>query len=224
MERKIVLNKDHHDIKETQTMNVAIESRKKETLSENDRELDQVLVTRAQKGDTQAFEWLVKKYQRRIVSVIYKMIPRIDEAHDLSQEVFIKAYRALPDFRAESSFYTWIFRIAVNTAKNHIQSSYYRKTDHLEDMQEDNQNDIHEDLREHRTPERLAISNELNQKIMIAFQSLPEEMSQALLLRTIDGLSYDEIAERMQCPVGTVRSRIFRAREAMEVALEELVK
>ena len=104
-------------------MSLAIYSGKKEAVSENEKELDQALVVRAQKGETQAVEWLVKKYQRRIVSVIYKMIPRLDEAHDLAQEVFIKAYRALPEFRAESSFYTWLYRIAINTAKNHILNS-----------------------------------------------------------------------------------------------------
>ncbi len=205
-------------------MSLAIYSGKKEAVSENEKELDQALVVRAQKGETQAFEWLVKKYQRRIVSVIYKMIPRLDEAHDLAQEVFIKAYRALPEFRAESSFYTWLYRIAINTAKNHIQSSYYRKTDHLEDLQEGNQNDTLEGLREFRTPERLAISHELSQNIMTSFQDLPEEMRTALLLRVLDGLTYEEIADRMSCPVGTVRSRIFRAREAMDIALRDLVK
>lgn len=186
-------------------------------------ETDQELVERVQRGDTRAFDLLVRKYQHKIVSVITRYVSDWSEAQDVSQEAFLRAYRAIHAFRGDSAFYTWMYRIAINTAKNYLVSQGRRPpTDDIpiEDAV------IHEGslrLREMATPERELMRQEIEQTVFATVEGLPEELRVAITLREVDGLSYEEIAETMNCPIGTVRSRIFRAREAIEVQLRPLL-
>lgn len=185
--------------------------------------VDQELVERVQKGDKRAFDLLVRKYQHKIVKLISRYIRDPDESLDVAQETFIKAYRALANFRGESAFYTWLYRIAINTAKNHLVALGRRPPDIDIDAEDAVQMDMQSSLRELDSPEHLALKDEIERTIFRAIEDLPEELRTAITLRELEGLSYEEIAEAMQCPIGTVRSRIFRAREAIDAKLKPLL-
>lgn len=184
---------------------------------------DEELVRRVQRGDKKAFDILVRKYQYKIAQLINRYIKDSSEALDVAQESFIKAYRALPGFRGESAFYTWLYRIAINTAKNHLAMRSRRPSDNEIEFEEAEQFESAVHLRDQETPEGLALSEELAEAIQMALNELPEELRTAITLREFDGLSYEEIAEVMNCPVGTVRSRIFRARESIDKKLKHLL-
>ncbi|MBT8442320.1 MAG: RNA polymerase sigma factor RpoE [Gammaproteobacteria bacterium] len=185
---------------------------------------DQLLVERAQKGDKRAFDLLVLKYQHKIVKLIIRYVRDPSEALDVSQEAFIKAYRALPKFRGDSAFYTWLYRIAINTAKNHLVAMKRRPVDFEVDLQDPESYEINARLRDIATPDRIAQREELRETVEDAIAGLPEELRVAIVLREIEGMSYEEIARAMDCPVGTVRSRIFRAREAIDGRIGPLVR
>lgn len=185
---------------------------------------DQLLVERVQKGDKAAFNALVLKYQHKIVKLVSRYVNDQSDAYDIAQEAFIKAYRALPRFRGDSAFYTWLYRIAINTAKNHIVANKRRPEDQQVDLQDSEQYDIQARLKHFDTPEGLLLSDEIRQTVERAIGGLPEELRTAIVLRELEGMSYEEIAEAMDCPVGTVRSRIFRAREAIGQDLEPLLQ
>ena len=189
----------------------------------NTAQSDIDLVKRVQKGDKKAFDPLVIKYQQRIANLISRFIRDQDEVLDVTQEAFIKAYRALPNFRGDSQFYTWLYRVAINTAKNHLATLSRRPPQGDIEAEIAEQMDMGTRLKEQVTPERLAEEADLKAVILEAVDQLPEELKTALTLREIDGLSYDEIAEAMDCPIGTVRSRIFRAREAVDKAIKPLM-
>ena len=189
----------------------------------NTAQSDIDLVKRVQKGDKKAFDPLVIKYQQRIANLISRFIRDQDEVLDVTQEAFIKAYRALPNFRGDSQFYTWLYRVAINTAKNHLATLSRRPPQGDIEAEIAEQMDMGPRLKEQETPERLAEEADLKAVILDAVDQLPEELKTALTLREIDGLSYDEIAEAMDCPIGTVRSRIFRAREAVDKAIKPLM-
>ncbi len=186
-------------------------------------ESDRDLVRRVQAGDKSAFDVLVLRYQHKLVKLISRYVRDPQEALDVSQETFIKAYRALPRFRGESSFYTWLYRIGVNTAKNHLVAQGRRPPDTDVDAQDAERYDVDTILRHHDTPEGEAYRDEVEATVVAALEALPEELRTAITLRELEGLSYEEIARVMDCPVGTVRSRIFRAREAIEKRLGTLV-
>jgi len=183
-------------------------------------ENDQQLVRRGQKGDRSAFDLLVLKYQHRVLKLVGRFVSNQAEAEDVAQEAFLKAYRALPSFRGESAFYTWLYRIAINTAKNSLVATRRRPVDFDLDLQDPDQYDRHARLKEVDTPERVLLTEEIRQVVQGAMEQLPEDLRTAIVLRELDGLSYEEIAEAMDCPVGTVRSRIFRAREAIDKRLK----
>jgi RNA polymerase sigma-70 factor (ECF subfamily) len=176
---------------------------------------DTQLVKRVQKGDKGAFDLLVLKYQHKIVNLVMRYVRDPEQALDITQEAFIKAYRALPRFRGDSAFYTWMYRIAVNTAKNHLAAQRRRPLDVELDLQDPEQYDLHAKLKETDTPEGVTLSNELREAVEKAIAALPDDLRTAIVLRELDGMSYEEIAQTMDCPVGTVRSRIFRARDAI---------
>jgi RNA polymerase sigma-70 factor, ECF subfamily len=176
---------------------------------------DAQLVRRVQKGDKGAFDLLVLKYQHKIVNLVMRYVRDPDQALDISQEAFLKAYRALPRFRGDSAFYTWLYRIAVNTAKNYLAAQRRRPLDVELDLQDPEQFDLHAKLKEVDTPEGVVLSRELHETVERAIDSLPDDLRTAIVLRELDGMSYEEIAQTMDCPVGTVRSRIFRARDAI---------
>ncbi len=193
-------------------------------VSVSDRETDQALVERVQQGDKQAFGLLVSKYQRRLIRLISRLIRDPAEVEDVAQEAFIKAYRALPGFRGESAFYTWLYRIGINTAKNHLASRGRRVPTSTDFDSEEAENfDDGERLRDPNTPERILMSKQIGATVNAAMEALPEDLRNAIVLREIDGLSYEEIAQVMDCPIGTVRSRIFRAREAISEKLKPLL-
>lgn len=185
---------------------------------------DEELVKRVQKGDSRAFDLLVRKYQHRIQALISRYIRDTDEVQDVAQEAFIKAYRALPGFRGESAFYTWLYRIAVNTAKNWLVAQGRRPPGSDVDAMEAEQFADAPGLHEIGTPEANLLSEELSRAIHRAIDSLPQELKTAVTLREFDGLSYEDIAAVMDCPVGTVRSRIFRAREAIDLVIKPLLE
>ncbi|MES2663609.1 MAG: RNA polymerase sigma factor RpoE [Pseudomonadota bacterium] len=185
----------------------------------NDDQSDQLLVERAQQGNHAAFDLLVKKYQHRIISMIYRMVKSHDDALDIAQEVLIKAYRALPQFRGDSAFYTWLYRIAVNTAKNHLTSTVHKAQIKSVDVDDQEPFALEIGLSDNAGPEAQLSRDQLEQVINSALHSIPDDLKQALMLREFDGLSYEEIAEVMKCPIGTVRSRIFRARDAIDRAV-----
>lgn len=189
----------------------------------SDRATDQALVERVQNGDKSAFDALVIKYQSRIVKVAERFVRDASEAFDIAQEAFIKAYRALPNFRGESAFYTWLYRIAINTAKNHVVSLSRRPPQSDVDASDAEQYDGASLLKDSATPESMLLRDEIQNVIFAAIEALPEELKIAITLREIEDMSYDEIAEIMQCPIGTVRSRIFRAREAIDKKLRPLL-
>lgn len=184
---------------------------------------DAQLVRRVQKGEKGAFDALVLKYQHKIVNLVLRYVRDPDQAMDIAQEAFLKAYRALPRFRGDSAFYTWLYRIAVNTAKNHLAAQRRRPLDVELDLQDSEQYDLHAKLKETDTPEGLTLSQELNETVQKAIGALPEDLRTAIILREIDGMSYEEIAQAMECPVGTVRSRIFRARDAIGKKIGNLI-
>ena len=190
----------------------------------SDRDIDQQLVERAQRGDKHAFELLVAKYQRRLLRLISRLVRDPAEAEDVAQEAFIKAYRALPQFRGDAAFYTWLYRIGVNTAKNFLVSNGRKAPTSTEkDAEEAETFEDAGQLRDINTPESVLMSRQVAEAVNAAMERLPEELCTAVTLREIEGLSYDEIAEVMNCPIGTVRSRIFRAREAIAVELRPLL-
>lgn len=189
-----------------------------------EREVDQQLVVRAQHGDQQAFGLLVSKYQRKLARLLSRLIRDPAEVEDVAQETFIKAYRALGSFRGESAFYTWLYRIGVNTAKNYLVSQGRRaptRTEH--DTEEAEGFEEGELLRDINTPERLLFSKEIGETVNSAMEALPEDLRTAIVLREIEGMSYEDIAKMMDCPIGTVRSRIFRARDAISAKLRPLL-
>jgi len=189
-----------------------------------DREIDQQLVERAQRGDKRAFELLVVKYQRKLARLLSRFIRDAGEIEDVTQEAFIKAYRALPSFRGDSAFYTWLYRIGINTAKNYLVAMGRRAPTSTEFDSEDAETFADGDqLRDVNTPEAELLSKEIAQTVNDTMQQLPEELRTAITLREIEGLSYEDIAVFMNCPIGTVRSRIFRAREAIAEKLRPLL-
>ena len=185
---------------------------------------DEELVARVQRGDKSAFDLLVRKYQHRIVKLVGRYVRNPDDALDVAQEAFIKAYRALANFRGDSAFYTWLYRIAINTAKNHLVALGRRPREvelegpdgeavNIDDLQQDDE-----------TPEKILLVDEIRNTILRTIDSLPEDLRTAIVLREVEGLSYEEIADAMDCPIGTVRSRIFRAREAIDLKLKPLME
>jgi RNA polymerase sigma-70 factor, ECF subfamily len=182
----------------------------------SDREIDQELVLRAQAGEKRAFELLVIKYQRKLARLLGRLVRDQAEVEDVTQEAFIKAYRALPSFRGDSAFYTWLYRIGINTAKNYLAASGRRApTSTIYDSEEAEGFEDGDQLRDLNTPENELASKQIAEIINVTMAELPEELRTAITLREIEGLSYEEISEIMSCPIGTVRSRIFRAREAI---------
>ncbi len=191
----------------------------------SDREIDQQLVERVQRGDKAAFDLLVSKYQRRLGRLISRFVRDPAEAEDVTQDAFIKAYRALTGFRGESAFYTWLYRIGINTAKNYLLANKRRApTTTPFDAEESESFEEASLLREVNTPENELMSKQVVDVVQKSLQQLPEDLRNALTLREIEGLSYEEIASAMNCPVGTVRSRIFRAREAVAANLRPLLE
>lgn len=189
----------------------------------SDREADQILVERVQRGDKKAFDLLVLKYQHKVANLISRYIRDPAEVLDVTQEAFIKAYRALPKFRGESAFYTWLYRVAINTAKNTLAAQARRPPGDDVEADTAEQMDMGAALRETDTPERLALQGEIAETIQKALDELPDDLRTAITLRELEGLSYEEIAQAMDCPIGTVRSRIFRAREAIDAKLQPLL-
>jgi RNA polymerase sigma-70 factor (ECF subfamily) len=190
----------------------------------NQRDVDAELVARVQRGDKRAFDLLVLKYQRKIMRLLSRMIREPAEVEDVTQEAFVKAYRALPQFRGESAFYTWLYRIAINTARN-WQSANARRPQTISVMEnEDGETfDGIDTLTDISTPESVLASRQIAETVNEAMQSLPEDLRTAILLREIEGMSYEDIAQSMGCPIGTVRSRIFRAREAIASQLKSVL-
>lgn len=184
---------------------------------------DQLLVERVQRGEKKAFDILVLKYQSRIIKVLARYVRDQAEVEDLAQEAFIKAYRALPNFRGDSAFYTWLYRIAINTAKNFMVAQGRRPPSGDIDASEAEQYHGDSALKEYATPEKEALKEEIQTVIFQAIEDLPEDLKTAITLRELEGMSYEEIAEAMECPIGTVRSRIFRAREAVDTKLRPLL-
>ena len=191
----------------------------------SEREIDQKLVERAQAGDKHAFELLVAKYQRKLGRLLSRFVRDAAEVEDVAQEAFIKAYRALPSFRGESAFYTWLYRIGINTAKNHLLANKRRPPANTPfDAEEAESFEEGGLLHEVSTPENELMSKQVVDVVQASLQQLPEDLRSALTLREIEGLSYEEIASVMNCPIGTVRSRIFRAREAVAENLRPLLE
>lgn len=190
----------------------------------SDRDIDQKLVERVQRGDKAAFDLLVVKYQRKIFRLLSRLIRDAGEVEDVAQEAFIKAYRALPNFRGESAFYTWLYRIAINTAKNWLVSQGRRApTSTPTDIEDAETFDDGEHLRDLNTPDAMLLTKQVAEAVNRAIERLPEDLKTAIVLRELEGLSYEEIAETMNCPIGTVRSRIFRAREAIAEELRPVL-
>ncbi|MCL4166582.1 UNVERIFIED_CONTAM: hypothetical protein GTU68_007368 [Idotea baltica] len=189
----------------------------------SERDIDFALVQRVQRGDKQAFDLLVLKYQNKIVHLVSRYVHDAHESQDVTQEAFIKAYRGLKNFRGDSAFYTWLYRIAINTAKNHLVTMSRKITDTGVDSADAEQYDGGGALREYATPEREMVTEQIAQVVQESINALPEELRMAITLREFDGMSYDDIASAMDCPIGTVRSRIFRAREAIDTNLEPLL-
>ncbi|HEX6689542.1 MAG TPA: RNA polymerase sigma factor RpoE [Burkholderiales bacterium] len=190
----------------------------------SDREIDRQLVERAQKGDKQAFGLLVDKYQRKLARLLSRFIRDPAEVEDVTQEAFIKAYRALPAFRGDSAFYTWLYRIGINTAKNYLMALGRRAPTSTEVEAEEAEGfEEGEQLRDINTPESLLLSSEIAETVNATIEKLPEELRKAIQMRELEGMSYEDIAQAMDCPIGTVRSRIFRAREAIAEQLRPLL-
>lgn len=188
-----------------------------------ERNLDRELVQRVQKGDKNAFDALVRKYQFKIIKLISRYVHDPSESLDVAQEAFLKAYRALPSFRGDSAFYTWLYRIAINTAKNYLVAQGRRPPGADIDAQEAEQYEGQSLLKEIETPERIMLKDEIEATVFRAIEELPEDLRTAITLRELEGMSYEEIAQTMGCPIGTVRSRIFRARESIDAKLRPLL-
>lgn len=186
--------------------------------TDNDKEL----VARAQEGDSRAFDALVHKYQFKVINLVARYVQG-DEAQDVAQEAFIKAFRGLKNFRGDSAFYTWLYRIAVNSAKNYLMSSSKKKTSQQVDIDDAEYFDNATLMKDNQTPDHMLQSEELQQRVFQTIDELPEDLKTALTLREMDGMSYEDIAETMGCPIGTVRSRIFRAREAVDKVIKPLM-
>lgn len=188
-----------------------------------ENELDSALVERVQQGDKRAFDLLVRKYQHKVIGLVSRYVKNQSESEDIAQEAFIRAWRAIGSFRGESAFYTWLYKIAVNTAKNHLVAMGRRPP--ADDIAIEDAVFVPgaDRMQESATPERELMRQEIEQTVFSTVQSLPEELRTAITLREVDGLSYEEIAEAMGCPIGTVRSRIFRAREAIDEKLRPLL-
>lgn len=184
---------------------------------------DRELVARVQRGDKRAFDLLVSKYQQRIVKLVSRYVKDHSDALDVAQEAFIKAYRALPNFRGDSAFYTWLYRIAINTAKNHLVTLSRRPVEVDLGDGDDGKPDIENLQSDVDTPESLLLTEEIKRTVANAIEALPEDLKMAITLRELEGLTYEEIAAAMSCPIGTVRSRIFRAREAIDKRLQPLL-
>ncbi len=189
-----------------------------------EQESDQWLVERVQRGEKAAFDLLVRKYQHKVIGVISRYVQDWSECQDVAQEAFLRAYRAIGAFRGDSQFYTWVYKIAINTAKNWLVSQGRRPPTDDVAIEDAVQLDGGIRLRESATPERELLRQEIEQTVFATVEQLPEELRTAITLREVDGLSYEEIAEAMQCPIGTVRSRIFRAREAIDGKLRPLLE
>jgi len=185
--------------------------------------VDQALVAKVQRGDKKAFDALVLKYQHKIVKLISRYVQDPHEAMDIAQETFIKAYRALPSFRGDSAFYTWLYRIAINTAKNFLVAQGRRPPDSDVDAMDAEYYEGASALKENASPERMLLKDEIEKVVFQAIEELPEDLRTAITLRELEGMSYEEIAQAMSCPIGTVRSRIFRAREAIDSKLKPLL-
>ncbi len=187
-------------------------------------QLDEELVAKVQRGDKVAFDFLVIKYQHKIIQLVNGYVKDPSEAQDVAQEVFIKAYRALGNFRGEAAFYTWLYKIAINTAKNYLLSRARRNSNSHVDIQDAEVLEQAQQLRNIETPERQLLNEEIIDTIKAVIDNLPEDMRTAIILREFEGMSYEEIAEAMDCPVGTIRSRIFRARDAIDSKLNPLLE
>jgi RNA polymerase sigma-70 factor (ECF subfamily) len=190
----------------------------------SERSIDQKLVVRVQKGDKTAFDLLVRKYQHKVAKLVSRYVRDRREVEDVTQEAFIKAYRAIGGFRGESAFYTWLYRIAVNTAKNYLESQSRRPPGSDMEIEGAELIESGEGLRDQATPERQMLTNEIASTVHRVLEHLPPDLRTAITLREIEGMSYEEIAEVMDCPIGTVRSRIFRAREAIDQELRPLLE
>jgi RNA polymerase sigma-70 factor (ECF subfamily) len=184
---------------------------------------DLELVRRVQRGERAAFDLLVLRYQHKVVKLVARLLRDPAEAEDVAQEAFVKAYRAIGSFRGDSAFYTWLYRIAVNTARNAMASRQRRPLDYEADLSESEQSAVDARMKHGDTPEAAALSDEIHRTVNRAVADLPEDLRTAIILREVEGLSYEEIAQAMDCPVGTVRSRIFRAREAIDRSLKPLL-
>ena len=185
---------------------------------------DQQIVEKVQRGDKNAFGLLVTKYQHKVAHLVSRYVKNTGDVADVTQEAFIKAYRALPNFRGESAFYTWLYRIAVNSAKNYLVAQGRKPPANDVDASEADYFDGSDALKEQNSPERSLMSDELEKVLYSALEKLPEDLRMAITLRELEGLSYEDIANVMDCPVGTVRSRIFRAREAIDKVLDPLLQ
>ncbi|HMM44762.1 MAG TPA: RNA polymerase sigma factor RpoE [Candidatus Macondimonas sp.] len=185
--------------------------------------VDQDLVRRVQRGDKTAYDLLVRKYQHKVIKLVSRYVYDPSDAHDVAQEAFIKAYRALPGFRGDSAFYTWLYRIAINTAKNHVAARGRAPVSSASEFgSEDSEVDFSSRLSDIDTPEALLLTDEVRRTILSAIDALPQDLRTALILREIEGMSYEEIAKTMECPVGTVRSRLFRARDTIDAELKKI--
>ena len=189
----------------------------------SEAQVDELLVERVQKGDKRAFDLLINKYQHRIISLVGRYVSDPAEAMDVSQEAFIKAYRAIDRFRGDSAFYTWLYRIAINTAKNWLVARKRRPPSTDIDASDAEQYDVDSRLKEQGTPENELLREEIKSTVFNAIADLPDDLRTAIMLRELEGMSYEDIAVTMDCPIGTVRSRIFRAREAIDEKLRPLM-
>jgi len=222
-----LLRKDinkHQDLDTTQRAEENEPQNPVERARMSEAEVDQLLVERVQKGDKKAFDLLISKYQHRIVSLVTRYVSDPAEALDVAQEAFIKAYRAIGKFRGDSAFYTWLYRIAINTAKNWLVAQKRRPPLSDIDAADAEQYDIESRLKDRATPENEMLREEIKTTIYDTIAKLPEDLRTAIMLREMEGMSYEEIATTMECPIGTVRSRIFRAREAIDEQLRPLVE
>ena len=186
--------------------------------------LDAELVRRVQNGDKAAFDILVQKYQHKVVNLIARFVPNQADCYDIAQDSFIKAYRAIGNFRGDSQFYTWLYRIAANTAKNHLASRARKSPMYSVDVDDAEHYGGESGLKEYSNPENLLLTEEIKKTIFQVIENLPDDLKSAITLRELEGLSYEEIAEVMDCPIGTVRSRIFRARDAIDKELRPLLE